>query len=185
MALQRRRKPRQVFASKPCQHLASVPTHRPVFVHALCPSKRRRTRPPENKNKNTAAVDARRRRRRNPDINYLEARRHETSSGRVRFERFTKFAKADIQMVLRKKKKEKKSQTGRREGLGYERCRVWIRIDRHRSEIAPFLGTSVYFASVALAFLHLTRRLHRPPTPPPPPRLSQTLQTPRGCRMFE
>lgn len=52
--------------------------------------------------------------------------------------------------------------------MGYERCRVWIRIDWHRSEIAPFLGTSVYFASVSLAFLHLTRRLHRPLPPPPP-----------------
>lgn len=50
--------------------------------------------------------------RRNPGINYLEARRHETSSGRVRFERFTKFAKADIQMVLQKKKRKRKVKQG-------------------------------------------------------------------------
>lgn len=83
---------------------AGAPTHLRIFIHALCPTKRRRTRPRKNKNKNIAAVNARRRRGRNPDINYLEARRHEMSSGRVRFERFTKFAKADIQMVLQKKK---------------------------------------------------------------------------------
>lgn len=91
---------------------ASVPTHLRVFIHALCPSKRRRTRPRKNKNKNIAAVNARRRRRRNPDINYSEARRHETSSGRVRFERFTEFAEADIQMVLQKKTEKRKVNQG-------------------------------------------------------------------------
>lgn len=97
-----------MFASKPCQHpLAPLR----IFIHALCPTKRRRTRPRKNKNKNIAAVNARRRRGRNPDINYLEARRHEMSSGRVRFERFTKFAKADIQMVLQKKKEKSNRET--------------------------------------------------------------------------
>ena len=33
---------------------------------------------------------------------------------------------------------------------------VWIRIEPHESEIAPFYCTSVYFESVSLAFLHLT-----------------------------
>lgn len=66
-------------------------------------------------------------------------------------------------------------------GVGNDRCRVWIRIDWHHSEIAPFLSTSVCFASVSLAFLHLTRLLHR--------RLSLTspkpCKPPCGCRMFE
>lgn len=63
------------------------------------------------KNKNIIAVNARRPRQRNPDINYLKARRGETSGGRVRFERFTKFAKADIQMALQKKREKSKRET--------------------------------------------------------------------------
>lgn len=41
-------------------------------------------------------------------MNYLKAGGGETSCGRVRFERFTKFAKADIQMALRKKERKVK-----------------------------------------------------------------------------
>lgn len=40
---------------------------------------------------------------------------------------------------------------------------VWIRIELHVSEIAPFYSTSVYFESVSLAFLHLTWWLHHFP----------------------
>lgn len=100
----------QMFFVKASSTPAGVPTRLRVFTHASRPSKRGRARrrKSNNKNKNIAAVNARRRRRRNPGINYLEARRHETSSGRVRFERFTKFAEADTQMVLQKKKKKKK-----------------------------------------------------------------------------
>lgn len=47
---------------------------------------------------------------------------------------------------------------------------VWIRIDWHDSEIAPFYCTSVYFESVSLAFLHLTWWLHH---------------FPQGCRMYK
>lgn len=104
-----------------------------------------------------------------------------TSSGRVRFERCTKFAKADIQMVRQKKRKKKKSQTGRRERFEYNRCRVWIGRDWHCSEIAPFLGASVYFVSVSLCISY-TWLGHFIASPTPSPR---TPQTPRGRRMFE
>lgn len=86
---------------------ASVPTQ---LTH---PRTEARVLAKTKKNKNIIAVKARRPRQRNPDINYLKARRGETSGGRVGFQRFTKFAKANIQMVLEKKREKSKRERRR------------------------------------------------------------------------
>lgn len=87
--------------------------------------------------------------------------------------RFTKFCESQRTDGAPEKrgKREKEIRGGSSKGslffflLPVPECEqyVWIRIDRHDSEIAPFYCTSVYFESVSLAFLHLTWWLHHFP----------------------